>query len=269
MARELLDGDARTAFPGARVLVVDDEAPMRRTLSGLLEQVGYQVTSAASGAQALACIASESFDLVILDLKMPGMGGIEVLEAAGPQVPETVFIILTAHGTLDTAIAALRQGAFDYLLKPSPVPKILRAVEAGLAERQQRRQQHDPVQLLEQALTTLKAGDRRPRMPQAGPLSEPAALTVDQARKVALVRGQVVHLTPTEFDLLTYLVDHPNQVLSCQELAAAVHGYDLDERDARLLLRSHIHRLRQKVEDDPADPQWIRTQRGSGYLYTP
>jgi DNA-binding response OmpR family regulator len=269
MDGELSDSGAKTAFPGARILVVDDEKALRRTLSGLLGQVGYQVTSAASGAQALEYLAAEPFDLVILDLKMPGLDGVKVLEAARPQFPETVFIILTAHGTLDTAIAALRQGAFDYLLKPSPVPEILRAVEAGLAECRRRRQQQDPVQLLEQALVTLKEVGTVPQIQQAESRPEPTALTVDRARKVARVRGQAVHLTPTEFDLLTYLLDHPNQVVSCRELASVVHGYDLDERDARLLLRSHIHRLRQKIEDDPAHPQRIRTHRGSGYLYTP
>jgi DNA-binding response OmpR family regulator len=247
---------------------VDDERGMRRTLTVLLGQMGYDVAEAPSGAQALERIANESFDLVILDLKMPGMDGIEVLETAHPLVPETVFIVLTAYGTLDTAIAALRHGAFDYLLKPSPVPDILRTVEAGLVERRRRLQQHDPLRLLEQALVTLKEAERSPQ--QAGaPSLETPGLTVDVARKVAVVHGQAVLLTPTEFDLLAYLVSHPNRVVSCRELAVAVRHYDLDERDARLLLRSHIHRLRQKVEADPQHPRHICTHRGSGYIFTP
>ncbi|MBN1813318.1 MAG: response regulator transcription factor [Anaerolineae bacterium] len=254
-------------FPGARILVVDDEVSIRRTLTQLFTRMGYQATEAASGQEALEQIAAQRFDLVILDIRMPDMDGTEVLRAARPAAPNTVFILLTAHGTLDSAIVAIRHGAFDYLVKPSPVQEIVRAVEAGLAERQRRLSREEPVALLERALTSLKvAGERQGTISSAERFLQAHDVTVDTLRRLAVVRGQPVDLTPTEFEILTYLMRHQDRIVSCREIVAHVHGYELDERDARPLLRAHIHRLRRKLERTPDAPSLIRTVRGSGYL---
>jgi DNA-binding response OmpR family regulator len=258
---------AEPAFPGARILVVDDEASIRRTLTQLFARMGYQAAEAASGQEALTQIASQRFDLVILDIRMPDMDGTEVLKAARPIAPDTVFILLTAHGTLDSAIAAIRHGAFDYLVKPSPVQEIVRAVEAGLAEHQRRQSREEPVALLERALTSLKvAGERQGTISSAERFLQAPDVTVDTLRRLAIVRGHPVELTPTEFEILTYLMRHQDRVVSCRELVAHVHGYELDERDARPLLRAHVHRLRHKIERDPNAPGLIRTVRSSGYI---
>jgi DNA-binding response OmpR family regulator len=260
----------KPAFPEARLLIVDDERGLRRTLGSLFKHLGYQVVEAASGAEALEQIARQPFDLVILDLKMPEMDGTAVLEAARPMAPDTVFIILTAYGTLDSAISGIRHGAFDYLLKPSPVEEIVQSVEAGLVERQRRQQQEeDPVALLERALHTLK-GDAPPEAPEQ-PLPpqrflQMQGITIDLQRQLVVVDEQPIDLTPTEFELLTYLMQHPDRVISCSEMAAHIRGCEMDERDARVLLRSHIHRLRKKIEPDADSPQLIETVRGSGYM---
>jgi DNA-binding response OmpR family regulator len=254
-------------FPGARILVVDDEAAIRRTLTQLFTRMGYQAAEAASGQEALEQIAAQRFDLVILDIRMPDMDGTEVLKAARPTASNTVFILLTAHGTLDSAIVAIRHGAFDYLVKPSPVQEIARAVEAGLAERQRRLSREEPVALLERALTSLKvAGERQGTISSTERFLQAHDVTVDTLRRLAVVRGQPVNLTPTEFEILTYLMRHQDRIVSCREIVAHVHGYELDERDARPLLRAHIHRLRRKLERTPDAPSLIRTVRGSGYL---
>lgn len=254
----------------AHILVVDDERAMRRTLADLFESRGYRVKEAASGAEALEQIARQPFDLVILDLKMPKMDGAEVLAAARPLAPDTVFIILTAYGTLESAITGIRQGAFDYLLKPSTVQEIVRVVEAGLAERQRRLRHQDPVMLLERALATLKATAQRPETASASTADErfikAADLTIDTLKRFVIVRGEAVYLTPTEFDILAYLVRHQERVVSCRELVAHLRGYELDELDARGYLRTHIRRLRHKVERDPAWPRLVRTVRGQGYI---
>jgi DNA-binding response OmpR family regulator len=258
--------EAQTVSTGAKLLVVDDEHAARRSLVNLLQRTGYQTTEAASGQEALDCLKRQPFDLVILDLKMPDMDGTLVLKQARPLVPETVFIILTAFGTLDSAVTALRHDAFDYLLKPSPLQEIVRAVEAGLAERRKKSAPDNPVALLEQALTSLKTA------PQA-PVSTPAAerflqapdLTVDTQRRLVVVRNRPVELTSTEFDILVYLLQHRDRIVSSRELASHLRGCDMDERDARLLLRSHIHRLRQKLELDPSNPSLICTARGNGF----
>jgi two-component system KDP operon response regulator KdpE len=255
------------AFPGARILVVDDEVSIRRTLTQLFTRMGYQTAEAASGQEALEQIATQRFDLVILDIRMPDMDGTEVLKTVRPTAPNTVFILLTAHGTLDSAIVAIRHGAFDYLVKPSPVQEIVRAVEAGLVERQRRLSREEPVALLERALTSLKvASERQETVSSAERFLQAPDVTVDTLRRLAVVHGQPVDLTPTEFEILTYLMRHQDRIVSCRELVAHVHGYELDERDARPLLRAHIHRLRHKLERTPNAPSLIRTVRGSGYL---
>ena len=257
---------ADPAFQGARILVVDDEAGIRRTLTQLFTRMGYHATEASSGQEALEQIARQRFDLVILDIRMPDMDGTEVLKSARPMAPDTVFILLTAYGALDSAIVAIRHGAFDYLLKPSPVQEIAHAVEVGLSERQRRLSLEEPVALLERALSSLRtAADRQETLLPADRFLQAADVTVDTLRRLAVVHGQPIDLTPTEFEILTYLLRHQNRVISCRELVAHIHGCELDERDARPLLRAHIHRLRHKLEHDPANPHIIRTVRGSGY----
>ena len=258
---------AQPSLASARILVVDDENSIRTALGRLFTRLGHQVSEAASGPEALSHLARESFDLVILDLKMPQMEGTEVLQAAQAVAPDTVFIILTAYGTLDSAIIGVRHGAFDYLLKPSPVEDIVRAVESGLAERQRRLQREDPLTMLEQALATIKA---TPQPPETAPKKERFlqvhSITLDTLRRLVVVGDDPISLTATEFDILAYLLRYRNRVVSCSELVSSIRGYDLDEQDARALLRSHIHRLRHKIEVDPTHPQTIRTVRGSGYI---
>jgi DNA-binding response OmpR family regulator len=256
-------------LPGARILIVDDEPGIRRTLTQLFARMGYDAAEATTGQEALALIAKDGFDLVILDIRMPDMDGTDVLKASRPLAPDTVFILLTGHGGLDSAIVAIRHGAFDYLLKPSPMKDIVRAVEEGLLERQRRLSREEPTALLERALTSLKSVSEHQEsvLPDDRFLQIPD-ITVDTLRRIAVVRGQPVELTPTEFQILAFLLQNQNRIVSCSELVAHVHGYELDERDARPLLRAHIHRLRHKLERDPGDPRIIRTVRGSGYIVT-
>lgn len=269
-----IESPPKAAFPNARILVVDDERSMRRTLTDTFQRMGYQAQSASSGQQALELLADSSFDLVILDLKMPGIGGTEVLEQGHSLSPDTVFIILTAHGTLDSAISGIRHGAFDYLLKPSPIRGIVSAVEAGLSHREKMTQSEDPIAMLEQALTNLKSSRQKPDTSSnvtqtTDRFLQVADVTLDIQKHLVVVRGQHVDLTPTEFDLLTYFMRHPNRVISCHEIVAGTRGQELNEQDARLLIRTHIHRLRQKIESDPAEPSLLHTVRGRGYIFAP
>jgi len=268
-----------TVSTGASILVVDDEPAARRSLASLLRHAGYSIVEAGSGREALDTITRQRFDLVILDLKMPDLDGNQVLAKARPVAQDAVFIILTAFGTLDSAVAALRNGAFDYLLKPSSLQEIVHSVEAGLAERQQKLVARDPVALLERALAGLKAAPQEGLPP---PASTPAPasdsepdrflqtreITVDTLKRLVAVRGQRVDLTPTEFEILVYLLRCRDRVVSARELASHLRECDMDERDARLLLRTHMHRLRQKLEVDPENPRILNTVRGSGFRIT-
>jgi DNA-binding response OmpR family regulator len=269
-----MEPTTRATSTGANILVVDDEYAARRTLANLLQHAGYQVAEAGNGKGALELVTRRHFDLVILDLKMPDLDGTEVLAQARPLARDTVFIILTAFGTMDSAVTALRHGAFDYLLKPSSLQDIIRSVEAGLAERRRRLSPENPVALLERALAGLKSAPQEPALAsvsESAPSNEQERflqaldVTVDTLRRLAVVRGQRVDVTPTEFDILAYLLQHQDRIISSRELAAHLRGCDMDERDARLLLRTHIHRLRQKLELDPSQPRIICTVRGSGF----
>ncbi len=265
-ARRETESAASQVAVGAHILIVDDEWATRHTLANLLKRTGYRVEEADSGREALEHIKRQHFDLVILDLKMPEMDGTEVLRAARPLAPDTVFVILTAYGTLDSAVAAIRHGAFDYLLKPSSMSEIVRVVEAGLAQRRQKLARENPVALLERALEELKARgeDAMPAPAQERFLQGPD-VNVDVLRRLVVVCGQPVDLTPTEYDILVYLLRHPDRVVSSRELVAHLRGCELDERDARIILRAHMHRLRHKLERDPSHPRIISTVRGTGY----
>ncbi len=260
----------QTAFPGARVLVVDDEKTLRHTLRDLLQRVGYEATSAASGQEALHHLAAQPYDVVLLDLKMPGMDGTEVLKYARPRAKETIFIIMTAYGTLESAILGIRQGAHDYLLKPSSVDAVLNAIETGLAERQeqQRYPSEDPIDLLERALANLKEQPEPTEAPQEKKrfLTAPGIL-IDLHKHLVLVENKPVNLTKTEYNLLTYLMQHPNEVLSPGEIVEHLRGYELSDEEASTFLRSHIHRLRQKIEPESEQPHFIQTMRGRGYQF--
>src|SRR4029079_17683516 len=117
----------------SRILVVDDEASIRLSLSALLERAGYEVTSAENGEEAVVVLEQQTFDLLLVDLKMPGMGGMQVVAAARQRQPDVAVIVLTGHGSLDTALEGLRQGIFDYLLKTTAPAGGLELVKAGLA----------------------------------------------------------------------------------------------------------------------------------------
>jgi len=251
------------------ILVVDDEEAMRVTMKGVLTHLGYRVSVASTGQQALDIIGSQDIDLVLLDLRIPGISGINVLRAARPLAPDTVFVILTAFGTLDSAILAIRNGAFDYLLKPTPVQDIVRVIQRGLADRQKRRSsQEDPVGLLERALVQLRGEGATTGLPPASErFLQALDIAVDTLKQIVVVRGEPVGLTSTEYDILVYLMRNRRRVVSCRELVLEVQGHDLDECDARVVLRSHIHRLRRKIEIDPSDPQFIATIRGRGYTF--
>lgn len=256
-----------------RILVVDDEIGTRVSLAELLRLEGYEVTTASSGEEALAMVAGKPpFDLMVLDLKMPGMDGLQLTEAVQKHSPDTVIILLTAFGTLETAIQAIRRGAHDYLLKPCPVPQILESVRKGLTKRRQEQHRRELVSQLERTLSELRAVERLgEEMPTLAPATERFLevqdVQLDQERHVVLVGGRSVELTPTEFKLLACLMEHPDQVCSPQQLVRRAQGYDADPWGARAIIRVHIRRLRRKLEPHPTRPRYIVNVRGVGYTF--
>ena len=140
----------------ARILLVDDESTIRLTLGALLERTGYDVTSAESGEQAEHLLEQERFDLLLTDLKMPGLDGMQVVAAARQCQPDVAIIVLTGHGSLETAIQGLHQHIFDYMLKTSTPVQVLARVEAGLAARAQEQRQQQLIDVVGSALNELR-----------------------------------------------------------------------------------------------------------------
>lgn len=259
----------QTSFPGARVLIVDDEVNLRQTLEDLFARVGYQADSVGSGLKALEILRDRSMDVVLLDLKMPEMEGTEVLRQARSYAADadTVFIIMTAYGTMESAITGIRHGASDYLLKPSSLETIVRTVERGLTKREEQRQRlQDPIQMLESALAKLKEAPR-PEVPPETRFLRAPSLLIDKEKHLVLRDNEPVHLTPTEFDVLVYLMQNRNRVVTPVEIVEYLRGYKLDEDEASAYIRSHIYRLRRKIEPGSEAREYIRTIRGRGYSF--
>lgn len=263
---------AEQAHP-ARIMVVDDEATARVSLAEILRLEGYEVATAASGEEALSLLAkSGPFDLMVLDLKMPGMDGLAVTQAVQAQYPGTVIILLTAFGTLETAIQAIRQGASDYLLKPSSIPEILESVRKSLAKRLQEQERHQLVTQLQQTLSRLAAVEgaaetAESAAPQPSRFIQIRDVVVDRQKHIVTLRGQPLDLTPTEFKILVCLMETPDRIWSPQELVRRAQGYETDAWGARAIVRVHIRRLRKKMEKDPSKPEYIVNMRGVGYMF--
>ncbi len=263
---------------GARILIVDDERTARLSLSEIFTLRGALTAMAADGQEALDLINKNSFDLIVLDIKMPGISGLQVLETVQQVAPATIVVLLTAHATVDSAIRALRQGAFDYLLKPAQPKAIIEVVERGLAKRQEYLRRQSLVGLMEQTVEAFRQGTpvatptnftpAKPLQTSSESVYRVGDIVVDMGRREARLADRLLDLTPTEFETLIYFVQHAERVVSCRDLVQYVHGYDTTEHAARPIMRVHIHRLRQKLEIDAADPKRLLTIRSAGYMLT-
>jgi DNA-binding response OmpR family regulator len=271
----------------AKILIVDDEVSIRITLEEVLDREGYRVFTAENGRDALEQIASQTFDLALIDLHLGDIEGTEVLAALSQQSPDTVAIMLTGYASLETAVEALRQGAHDYLFKPYKVVEIRESIRRGLLKRQQKIKQRNLLHQLEQSLSSTLANLRATTEEQSltSSMVESSAeiltnaesdrdenrflqqgdLIVDFLRHVITLDGHLLELSPTEFDLLAYLVSEVPRVVPTQELVREVQGYDSEPWEASEIARYHIYRLRQKIKDATKRTDVIRTVRGVGY----
>jgi len=262
------------AIDGAHILVVDDERAMRVSLSEILGLRGARIDTAANGQEAVEKLSKSDFDLVLLDLKMPGIDGLQVLEAAQKIRPATVVVMLTAHATLDSAIGALRHGAFDYLLKPCDPRAMIASIERGLKKRQEFQRRQGLVSIIEQTVSALTSADALPPawLPSAlapemnGNVIEMGTVTIDLPRRAVTVGDISLSLSPTEFDLLVYLARNPDRVIACCELVKETLGYDVEENEARPIVRMHVHRLRRKLDLAGSVSVRLETVRGVGYM---
>jgi DNA-binding response OmpR family regulator len=261
-------------YPGGTpflILVVDDEATMRRSLADILRLEGYRVQTAASGEEAILRIKEEIYDLILLDLKMPGIGGIEVLQFTAEYSPDSQVILLTAHGSLESAIEALRLGAQDYLLKPSSPETILASVAKALNLRIEHLQYQELLSRLESSVQTLQE-NKETNQTISPPLGEALfgnGIRVDFDQQLIWNDHTQISLTSTESKLLKVLLENRGFIYSHKELVARVQGYDTTDQEAPAILRPLISRLRHKLSVFPGSHTWIVNVRGRGYGFEP
>ncbi|MBK9714000.1 MAG: response regulator transcription factor [Kouleothrix sp.] len=257
----------------ARILIVDDESSIRLTLGALLQRAGYDVTAAENGAEAVALFERQTFDLMLVDLKMPGMDGMQVVSAARQRQADLAIIVLTGHGSLDTAVEGLHQGIFDYLLKTTEPIQVIERVKAGLLARSQRIRERTLLDVVSSAVQELRGPQAGRSADSSGGSAERAitvgALHLDTWRQEATLASRTLPLTPTEFRVLLCLAEHAGTMLSYAQLVRCAQGYEADELEAGELIKPHIHHLRQKLEPDPTAPRYILNVRGKGYLLSP
>ena len=221
----------------ATILAVDDEPQIRRVLRATLSAQGYTVLEAKSGEEALESIRENRIDLILLDLNLPGMSGMETcreIRSSG-DIP---IIMLTVHNTEQDKVAALDAGADDYVVKPFGSEELMARIRAAL---------------------------RRSSPAEALPPFEASDLKIDFSKRAVTVRGENVRLTPKEFELLRHLVANMGTAIPHRRLLQAVWGPDYGEETE--YLRVFINQLRKKVEPDPAHPRYILTEPWVGYRF--
>lgn len=249
----------------ARILIVDDEDATRLTLLHILQLEGFDVSGVENGAAALEQLTLLNYQLMILDLKMPGMSGMEVLEAVSDRYPWVKVIILTAYGSFDSAVQALRLRVADYLVKPASPEVILASVRQVLGWEENPNETNGVAE----SPAGYAAGSSQPNRLFAGEnliwrLSN--GVVVDMMRRKISWNGSVIRLTPGESKLLGILIANQSVVMHHQTLVYLIHGYRVERREAAKILRPMLSRLNKKLEGIPDGEQWIKTIRGSGYV---
>jgi DNA-binding response OmpR family regulator len=258
-----------------QILIIDDDRNLRQTLSIILRRNEYVVTEAATGREGLRFLGKAYFDMVFLDLKLPDLDGLVVLPQIHEACPDTPVLILTAHATLESAIEAVRLGARDYILKPMDPPYILTRVREILNEQSEPRRRRELIAQVQGILSELHQlnGSDAPVMnlPPALAAADPArylrrgSLILDLHTRHVLLDDRYIPLSPTTFDYLVILARHSPDMVPYVKLVREAQGYDVDQSEAREIVRWHIHEIRKKLEENPRNPKFIITVRHAGY----
>ena len=226
-----------------KILLVDDDALMRRSLAFHVEQAGYQVHTAANAEDAISFVRNSPPDLVILDIGLPGMDGLDALRKIKAQNNLPVIFLTGRRRDLDEVLG-LELGADDYITKPFDVDVVLAHIKA-----------------------VLRRTEKKPQLERLNPLLVVEDLEIDSQAHTVICAGRVIDLSPREFDLLSLLATQPEKVFSTEEILAQVWGAEFVGQPQVVYV--HIRWLRQKLESDPDHPQRILTVRGVGYKLVP
>ena len=259
----------------ATLLLVDDELIVRRLLGDALARAGYHVEVASSDVEALDRLGRPGIDMLLVDLRLGDADGVQVMQAARRLWPRLPIIMLTANGSLSSAIAAVRCGVADYLLKPIDLETLRERVAAILNEYLLLQARAEQLTLMYSQLQAILQGEgwlpethadmpaqaAGVRVYRSGPLS------LDVQYHTVLLHQQPIEVTPSEFAILVELLRKPGAVVPCLRLTEAIQTAVDDEEAARQLIRPHIVRLRRKLERDPQQPCYLLSVRGLGYRW--
>jgi two-component system KDP operon response regulator KdpE len=224
----------------SKVLIVDDESSIRRALHATLSTLGFDIEEASGGEQAVSFVRTERYDAVLLDINMPGMGGIEACRAIRRLFPGLPILMLTVRDNEDDKIEALDAGADDYVTKPFHVGELMARVRAAVRRSQATQDDYNAV---------ITIGD----------------IELDPERRLVRKSGNIIHLTPKEFDLLRFLMWHAGKPLTHARLLTSVWGSEYGKEFE--YLRTFVHQLRTKLEDNPSRPEYIVTDSHIGYRF--
>jgi two-component system KDP operon response regulator KdpE len=258
-----------TTMEKTTILIVDDELMVRRVLHDALAKHGYHVELAESGMASLNRLRWPGIDLLLLDLNLGDIDGVQVMQEARRRWPNLPIVMLTANGSLPSAIAAVRCGAADYLLKPisveglrACVARVLDAYRDDRARSERLRAMYSQMQELLAHEGLLEKHSTMPReVYHGGPLQ------IDTQQHSVVMDGLPMEMTPSEFAILRELLMQPGAAVPCTRLVQALNTIVEDEEEARQLIRPHIARLRRKLEIDPQHPRYLISVWGVGYRW--
>lgn len=253
-----------------RILIVDDEKNTRISLEEILRLEGYDVEAVGDGRSAVKALEDNNYELMLLDLKMPGMDGLEVLAYATENRPKCKVIMLTAHGSLESAIQALRQGAHDYILKPAKPEELIASVNRGISELQDSERKKLLLAQMEASIQELKEteGGGTPVEVSRTVMVLGKNVKIDlERREIWTIEDNKIQLTPTEGKLMQVLLENRGRVLSHKDLVFLVQGYQTTDWEAPEIMRPLVSRLRRKLSQFEGGDGWIINVRGTGYVF--
>lgn len=254
-------------MPKAHLLVVDDEATIRNFLVRVLEREGYTVTSACDGTEALDILSQGRIDLMLSDIRMDQLNGVDLLKQARILYPDLAVLLLTGYATVDSAVAALRYGALNYLLKPVKNEEIVEAVNTALEARANQQRRNQLEQLAAQFSTAISGSAVSGTYVEENKRTQVicGSIELELVNYSARKGGERLNLTPTEFRLLAKFAQAPGMVFDYVELVRDACGYSCARHEAQEIINTHIRNLRNKLGIEPEQPLYIESVRSMGY----
>jgi len=252
------------------ILIVDDDPSRWPVWSKALKRQGFVIEHADDSNEARALFGSNNFGLALVSLgKHARDNGMSLLDWIVENYPSTDVIVITTYTTINISLEALKKGAYDYLVTPANIVEVVTRVDRCMKERLECAERLEVIEEIEAKLNLLRTQflpaveDRS----EHDDILETRSIIVDRRKRLVVRHGEPVQLSPTEFDILDYLASNDDHVVSASELIRAVQGYDIDELDARPVVRVYVRRLRQKIEIKPSSPEHILTVRSRGYRF--